>query len=78
MFRHHTSLYKISIEMIGAKLDFYYFVTLKVVIDLGNPRRHIDVLKGLTNKPCGGEPSLQNCLDLVVQSLKNMPPHTSR
>jgi len=44
----------------------------------GNPRRHIDILKSLSEKPCSGEPSLQNSLDLVIQSLKNMPPHTSR
>jgi len=44
----------------------------------GNPRRHIEVLKSLKEKPCGGEPSLQNSLDLVIQSLKNMPSHTSR
>lgn len=44
----------------------------------GNPRRHMDVLKGLQEKPCSGEPSLQNSLDLVIQSLKNMPSHTSR
>jgi len=44
----------------------------------GNPRRHIDVLKSLPDKPCSGEPSLQNSLDLVIQSLKNMPSHTSR
>jgi len=44
----------------------------------GNPRRHIEVLKSLVDKPCSGEPSLQNSLELVTQTLKNMPSHTSR
>merc|ERR1719481_1352178 len=44
----------------------------------GNPRRHVDVVKGLASKTCTGEPSLQNSLDLVLQSLRNMPPHASR
>jgi len=44
----------------------------------GNPRRHIEVLKSLRDKQCGGEPSLQNCMQLVIQTLKNMPSHTSR
>ena len=44
----------------------------------GNPRRHIEVFKSLRDKPCGGEPSLQNSLELVIQTLKNMPAHTSR
>lgn len=44
----------------------------------GNPRRHVDTLKGLVDRTCVGEPSLQNCLDLVIQSLRNMPPHASR
>jgi len=44
----------------------------------GNPRRHVDVVKGLASKTCIGEPSLQNSLDLVIQSLRNMPPHASR
>ena len=47
-------------------------------INSGNPRRHIEVLKSLVDKPCSGEPSLQNSLELVTQTLKNMPSHTSR
>jgi len=44
----------------------------------GNPRRHIDVVKSLASKTCTGEPSLQNSLEMVIQSLRNMPPHASR
>ena len=44
----------------------------------GNPRKHCTVIKGLLSKTCSGEPSLQNSLDLVIQSLKNYPAHSSR
>ena len=50
----------------------------KVAEMKGNPRKHIDTLKGLEEKDCSGEPSLQNCLELVIQSLRNMPAHASR
>ena len=36
----------------------------------GNSRKHIEVLKTLINKTCAGEPSLQNTLELVTQSLR--------
>ncbi|KAL8581796.1 hypothetical protein ACOMHN_010170 [Nucella lapillus] len=44
----------------------------------GNPRRHITALQGLTEKPCQGELSLQNSLELALQTLRHMPGHASR
>nr|CAG4645519.1 EOG090X05VA [Lynceus sp. MCZ IZ 141354] len=44
----------------------------------GNPHKHIEAIRKIANSPCGGEPSLQNSLELALQSLKHMPPHTSR
>ena len=44
----------------------------------GNPRKHVEVVKSLVSKSCTGEPSLQNSLELVIQTLKNMPSHASR
>ncbi|KAI0215659.1 General transcription factor IIH subunit 2 [Lamellibrachia satsuma] len=44
----------------------------------GNPRRHIATLQKLVKKPCQGEPSLQNSLQLAAQSLRHVPSHTSR
>ena len=44
----------------------------------GNARKHLEVLKTLNSKTCVGEPSLQNSLDLVIQSLRHMPSHASR
>jgi len=50
----------------------------KVAEMTGNPRKHVETLKGLEDKECVGEPSLQNCLETVIQSLRNMPSHASR
>ena len=36
------------------------------------------VLRSLSSRQCNGEPSLQNSLELVLSSLKHMPPHASR
>lgn len=44
----------------------------------GNPRRHISTLHSLTDKVCQGEPSLQNSLELALQTLRHMPSHASR
>lgn len=44
----------------------------------GNPRRHIASLQNISKKPCQGEPSLQNSLDMAAQTLKHMPSHASR
>lgn len=44
----------------------------------GNPRQHLSILDKLRDKPCVGEPSLQNALDLAASTLKHMPGHTSR
>lgn len=45
----------------------------------GNPRKHLEVVRSITDKyPCGGEPSFQNALELALSSLKHMPSHTSR
>ena len=51
----------------------------------GNPRQHVENIRrfvldstsdGMSN--CSGEPSLQNSLDLAVQTLRHMPTHASR
>ena len=46
----------------------------------GNPRQHIDNIKRLSEEEneCSGEPSLQNSLELTIQTLRNMPGHASR
>ncbi|KAL1137790.1 hypothetical protein AAG570_009486 [Ranatra chinensis] len=46
----------------------------------GNCRKHLEALKAHYSQPsnCGGEPSLQNALELALSSLKNMPSHASR
>jgi len=44
----------------------------------GNPRKHTEVLRSLSSRQCSGEPSLQNSLELILSSLKHMPPHASR
>src|SRR4051794_23185911 len=36
----------------------------------GNSKNHLDALKKLTDVPCVGEPSLQNSLELGMQTLK--------
>ncbi|KAL3861882.1 hypothetical protein ACJMK2_007896 [Sinanodonta woodiana] len=44
----------------------------------GNPRRHISAVKALVTRSCQGEPSLQNSLELALQTLRHMPSHASR
>ena len=55
----------------------------------GNPRTHIEQLVKLSGKDtsggmqsatsaCSGEPSLQNSLELAMQTLRHMPPHATR
>ena len=46
----------------------------------GNPRQHIENIKRLSEEEneCSGEPSLQNSLELTIQTLRNMPGHASR
>ncbi len=55
----------------------------------GNPRGHVDQLNVLSKKDlsggaqsatsaCSGEPSLQNSLELAMQTLRHMPPHATR
>ena len=46
----------------------------------GNPRQHVDNIKRLSKDQteCSGEPSLQNSLELTIQTLRNMPAHASR
>ena len=46
----------------------------------GNPRQHIESIKRLTigETDCSGEPSLQNSLELTIQTLRHMPSHASR
>lgn len=36
----------------------------------GNARTHLDALKRLSDVPCVGEPSLQNALEVGLQTLK--------
>ena len=61
-----------------------------IVSDLtGNPKAHTDQLQKMAGKTggvgaqtatssCSGEPSLQNSLELALQSLKHMPAHATR
>ena len=57
----------------------------------GNPKAHVEQLKVLAGKSksgpsgsqaatssCSGEPSLQNSLELALQTLKHMPAHATR
>jgi len=45
----------------------------------GNPRKQIEFVKSMRSKyTCGGEPSLQNALEMALSTLKHMPTHTSR
>lgn len=44
----------------------------------GNPKKHIQVLTDLRTHSCVGEPSLQNSLQVAMNSLKNLPSHASR
>ena len=46
----------------------------------GNPRQHIESIKRLSigETECSGEPSLQNSLELTIQTLRHMPAHASR
>ncbi len=60
----------------------------EVISDLsGNPRRHVETLRSLAassgggaagQSSCRGEPSLQNSLEVALQSLRHMPAHASR
>jgi transcription initiation factor TFIIH subunit 2 len=38
----------------------------------GNPKRHIKALQTLAGKTCQGEPSLQNSLELALQTLRRV------
>ena len=48
----------------------------------GNPRQHIESVRRLSEESkenyCSGEPSLQNSLELAIQTLRHMPAHASR
>lgn len=44
----------------------------------GNPQRLTGVLKKLKHNQCKGEFSIQNSLELAYQTLKHVPPHTSK
>ena len=46
----------------------------------GNPRQHVESIRKLSQEisECGGEPSLQNSLELTIQTLRHMPAHASR
>ncbi len=44
----------------------------------GNPRRHVEALRGMAGAACRGEPSLQNSIEVALQSLRHMPSHASR
>lgn len=42
----------------------------------GNPRLHVKALQGLAS--CGGEPSLQNALEMAMRALRHVPAHASK
>ncbi|XP_057304514.1 general transcription factor IIH subunit 2-like [Hydractinia symbiolongicarpus] len=44
----------------------------------GNPRIHISALQEAAGKKVEGEASLQNCLEMALKLLKNLPSHASR
>ena len=56
----------------------------------GNPKAHVEQIRKLAGKgsgpsnaqaatsACSGEPSLQNSLELAMQTLKHMPAHATR
>ncbi|XP_072175115.1 general transcription factor IIH subunit 2-like isoform X2 [Diadema setosum] len=44
----------------------------------GNPKRHVEALGKLSDKPWLKEPSLQNALELAAATLRHMPGHASR
>ena len=44
----------------------------------GNPKKHVEQLQKLIESVCKGEPSLQNSLEVALQTLSNMPSHASR
>ncbi|GIY54010.1 general transcription factor IIH subunit 2 [Caerostris darwini] len=44
----------------------------------GNPKQHISTLQNSAKVACIGEPSLQNALEVAIQTLRFMPTHTSR
>ncbi|CAF0779696.1 unnamed protein product [Didymodactylos carnosus] len=44
----------------------------------GNPRSHINLLEQLRYQDCEGESSIQNALELGLQTLKHMPKYSSR
>ena len=49
----------------------------------GNARQHVDNVRKLaasdtSGHNCQGEPSLQNSLELAIQTLRHMPGHASR
>ena len=54
----------------------------------GNPKAHVDQIRKLAGKKggssqsatmaCTGEPSLQNSLELALQTLRHMPAHATR
>uniref|UniRef100_T1JJK0 General transcription factor IIH subunit n=1 Tax=Strigamia maritima TaxID=126957 RepID=T1JJK0_STRMM len=44
----------------------------------GNPKRHVNALKKAADLACTGEPSLQNSLQMAVQTLRHLPSHVSR
>ena len=51
---------------------------LQSLYNSGNPRRHITALQKLKDRVNQGEPSLQNSLELAMQTLRHMPSHASR
>ncbi|CAF0784815.1 unnamed protein product [Adineta steineri] len=44
----------------------------------GNPRSHVALLEQLKYQECEGEASIQNALDMGLQTLKHMPKYSSR
>ncbi|XP_065891193.1 general transcription factor IIH subunit 2-like protein isoform X2 [Dysidea avara] len=43
-----------------------------------NCQAHLTVVQNLDTKPCLGEPSLQNSIEMAARALRNVPSHASR
>ena len=83
-----------SIRQIFGKFVFYcnpgfIYVHKQIYWISGNPKSHVDQLQKLAGKSggigaqaatsnCSGEPSLQNSLEVALQTLKHMPAHATR
>ncbi len=65
----HTNVFHVNVGPTTISFLFFLFFP---------PPRHVEFLRGLSNASCRGEPSLQNSLEVALQSLRHMPGHASR